>query len=1299
MEVTKNGLNQVNIPEFILTKANGERLGVLQCTKKTYTKHFDSPDEITFTTYLEYDGEVNPYYEQIKNMQYIEAATIGRFVIIDVDEHTEDTNYAYKDVICKDISVLLGQRYLDTFTINYGTTESIDGVKFYSMADKEHSLLHLVVCELFPAWSFGHIDEELMTKERSFEVQKNDVYSFLMNDMAEAFECKFTFDTFNYQINAYANENVGKNTNIHVSYNNLIKNTDISCSTDDIKTCMVLTGDDDLTIREIARGNDRIYNLEWFNSTEYWSQSLYDAYNAWMTLTYDTPVNWSYLRDGLNDPDGNKYFVFNNDRDLDGNYVMNFTTMQSEYQNFLATAAQTKQYVYTSGQDEKFSATTNGYTDSETWTRVISFPSATRLVVHYKYRTETGYDYAAIWAGEHPNYTAYDNGNSGIGGKLGGSTLTENTITVNDNTVTIAFRSDGSQHGYPGFWAEIYDPDAVMEDNYNNFYSFLLAKYQKYYETLADWSSKFIPAGTNARYVGYGDYPVGYPNNVDNESEEVIHFDRYTEAELVSSLPSSGITTTLYMIENDGNYGLYRWYYNSINAQYEWFNTNIWINDSSTPGLSIALAPLKEKLKSAENSQAVAMKNGYGSMTLDKIDPTAAEVATQKKKYVTYYLPYVYSIESLKNAISRVEDKIDLCNTCQERIGRGMEGIVYYTNMTTNFTTDQLKELSKFIRESDLSSSNYVVTDIMDDSERFEMLNQMLKYGENELAKVAQPQFKFSLNMLNIYAMPEFERYVNDFDVGNYIFVTFRENYNVKATLTEMSWNFYDPDDFTVTFGNVLRKTSNGVISDIAAMAKEAHSVATSVSFNASYWTKSSKEANDTSKAIDEGLLKAGYTLTDGTGTEMIMDQRGIFLNTNDINADGTPNAHPNDSIYLGGGRILFTDDDWKTVSTAVGRVDINGESTFGVIAKAILAGYIEGSEIIGGTLSSKDYLLNSRGMRIDLDKGEMNINGNNKNVLSITTDTSGNKSLTLSGTIYATSGQIGCDSSKNGGFIITGWNNGKAAIRYNKTSYSDGNTGIYLGTDGIGLGANDVFHVLADGSLKATNANVSGTITATGGSITGNMNVTGTLTIGGNNNSSIIMKNSNGNQYGQWSKDGLTIQDNNGTTIFSASSSGASINGSITASSGTIGGFTIDATSLKSTANNITLSSSGYIQTGTSSQYVKITSNQVQGRSSFIDFDGAVDNIKSLHIRSNGVVFSTNNLYITKHKGDYTVYSGYGGGSVPINLSLESEELNYVSRIYEEDGVLHWDTVSGQSFLTGYSYSNKGVLHGLILE
>ena len=82
--------------------------------------------------------------------------------------------------------------------------------------------------------------------------------------------------------------------------------------------------------------------------------------------------------------------------------------------------------------------------------------------------------------------------------------------------------------------------------------------------------------------------------------------------------------------------------------------------------------------------------------------------------------------------------------------------------------------------------------------------------------------------------------------------------------------------------------------------------------------------------------------------------------------------------------------------------------------------------------------------------------------------DTSGN--LTVKGRITATSGYIGTAAN---GFEI-----GSNYIRKNKTSPTDSNSGVYIGTNGIGVG-NGVFSVDTSGNLK-----VKGRVEATSGYI-----------------------------------------------------------------------------------------------------------------------------------------------------------------------------------------------------------------------
>ena len=689
ISINRDNFENITPPDFILKKPSGDRLGVVPCITKSYDRKFNEPDEIQFTTPLFYNNEQNEFYEDIEVMKYIEVYGIGLFLITSVNESSEGTEHAAKEVTAKSCEVTLGQKYLNEFYINTGETGSIDDVQFYKISDHSHSLLHLAIKEKFPEWSIGHVDTLLTTMQRSFTVDSQDVYSFLMEDVATAFDCFFIFDSLNRIINVYQVDTYGTDTNISISYNNLLKDTELTCDVEDIKTAMTITGEDELTVREIAMGFETIYNLDYYNSLEFWSQGLYDAYNAWVTL-YNSKVN---------------------------------------------------------------------------------------------------------------DYTA------------------------------------------------------------------LLQQDEAYYDQIAEMESTRTPA-----------------------VDDYLNWVNMTKAQATTDM------------KNNYSYNL-----------------------------------LKEKQLAYEQKQAVYMKAGYGEYQ-----------AAADSNYKKYYLPVYNVLSWIAEVLTFKQNQINAVKTQQLAVQNQMRAIINLVSMTNNFTAAQLKELSLFIRETTLTSDNYVVTDTMTTTEKYSMLNDMLTYGRKELAKIAIPQLSFTASVLNLFTMPEFDNYSGDFDIGNYIWVTLRDDFHIKAKLLSIHFDYYDKNNFTVTFGNIARKANN-IYTDITEAINTATSVATSVSFNSSYWSESSQEANYITEMIDQGLLAAGAVLTDGTSSEIIMDKRGLFINTNDYLDDGvTPNPYAGDSIFLGGGRILFTDNDWLTVSEAVGRIQVNSNSVFGVIAKAVIAGYIWGGEIRG---------------------------------------------------------------------------------------------------------------------------------------------------------------------------------------------------------------------------------------------------------------------------------------------------------------------------------------------------------------
>ena len=55
--------------------------------------------------------------------------------------------------------------------------------------------------------------------------------------------------------------------------------------------------------------------------------------------------------------------------------------------------------------------------------------------------------------------------------------------------------------------------------------------------------------------------------------------------------------------------------------------------------------------------------------------------------------------------------------------------------------------------------------------------------------------------------------------------------------------------------------------------------------------------------------------------------------------------------VWLVNNQIVFTDDGFKTTKTVLGEFSVNGQIYYGLLAEAVIAGFVEGSSIVGGTI------------------------------------------------------------------------------------------------------------------------------------------------------------------------------------------------------------------------------------------------------------------------------------------------------------------------------------------------------------
>ena len=256
--------------QLILCNPNGKELSVI--SHALHIKpvlRIGGYSELSFEVSKIVDGKLVKYYDLLQKLRLVKLENYGVFVIDDIKEHRDGIK-TYKSITCKSIDVLFALKSLIDLDGTY---------KLYDILGGE-SIMRLIL-EKMPDWSIGEFDADLMNTYRTYNISEQNLYDLMMNDLSEDFQCVFTFDTFNKLINIKTTKNQIKKTDIFVSFENLLKDIEISTVTDNIKTSLEVYGADNLSIHEVNPLGSTIYNFDYFKNTEWLSQETIDAINVW----------------------------------------------------------------------------------------------------------------------------------------------------------------------------------------------------------------------------------------------------------------------------------------------------------------------------------------------------------------------------------------------------------------------------------------------------------------------------------------------------------------------------------------------------------------------------------------------------------------------------------------------------------------------------------------------------------------------------------------------------------------------------------------------------------------------------------------------------------------------------------------------------------------------------------------------------------------------------------------------------------------------------------------------------------
>lgn len=258
-------LNNLEKPIIYIAKKDKTFLGTVSIYDDlSLIFNLNAYQTASFKIYRDINSKKYEHYDDFQEDRLIMVQGIGWYKI-HVETNIENTGIS-KNITANSLECTLCNKRLIDFECNTGEILYDDYVKtiFYDPANPKGSLLNRVL-NVAPSWSVGHVDATLANKQRSFDEDDVDVYSFLTGDVSEAFNCLFIFDTFNMTINAYDLDNYGDDTNIYVSMDNIAQSMTETIDENSIITCYRVNGGDGIYINEVnPNSTNKIYNFEYY---------------------------------------------------------------------------------------------------------------------------------------------------------------------------------------------------------------------------------------------------------------------------------------------------------------------------------------------------------------------------------------------------------------------------------------------------------------------------------------------------------------------------------------------------------------------------------------------------------------------------------------------------------------------------------------------------------------------------------------------------------------------------------------------------------------------------------------------------------------------------------------------------------------------------------------------------------------------------------------------------------------------------------------------------------------------------
>lgn len=482
--------------------------------------------------------------------------------------------------------------------------------------------------------------------------------------------------------------------------------------------------------------------------------------------------------------------------------------------------------------------------------------------------------------------------------------------------------------------------------------------------------------------------------------------------------------------------------------------------------------------------------------------------------YTSIYLVYYNKKLEVDKEIQVREAQIKEQEDKEAEYEKQRDSIQSELNFEKYLGKDLYSEYCLYRREDTYQNDNYI-SDGLSNSEILSKAEELLEVAQKEIVKASELQVDLSTDVGNIWTIDEFKDVLDQWKCGNWIRVIC-DNDIYKLRLLNYTIKDSDFSKISCDFSSVL-KVSDG-ISDIKSVLDSAKSMA------GSYESvkRQAKNAQETGKTVSEwvehGMNATAVAIRDSDSQSITYDNHGLLARTYD---DITGEYEP-EQLKVVNNTLAITDDNWKTVKAAIGKIHYedpkhqgNMLSAYGVLGETIIGKLLLG-EALGIYNDGGSLKFDKNGLSISNGTNSFVVNPNEETLISLSNnngkilwvDTKGGLHLRGDGSGLditsneAISGVSSAISQLNDEIVLKIDDNGRLATVKLGTEANEG-TIVKIGADSINLTAEETINFLSGGEINLSGKNISiksdnFNVTPDGTVIMNKANITGgTLNIG----------------------------------------------------------------------------------------------------------------------------------------------------------------------------------------------------------